>query len=185
MKYIIEHLEPEVYDWCLIEYKHISEIVGKENLIFTNVGKGMDRLKALGEVKKESVAEMDLKNACILDPEADVTLNPTDKSFDYLIFGGILGDYPPRKRTKVELSSKLDFEKRNLGKEQMSTDTAVYVAKKIIDGKKLSQLKFKDGIEIDIAEGESIDLPYRYVVEDGKVVLPNGFAEFLRERKEF
>ena len=39
MKFIIEHLEPELYDWCLIEYEHISKIVGKENLIFTNINK--------------------------------------------------------------------------------------------------------------------------------------------------
>ena len=37
MKVIIEHLEPELYDWCLIEYEHISKIAGKGNLIFTNI----------------------------------------------------------------------------------------------------------------------------------------------------
>ncbi len=39
MKFIIEHLEPELYPWCLIEYKHISKIVGKNNLIYTNINK--------------------------------------------------------------------------------------------------------------------------------------------------
>ena len=34
--YVIEHLEPRIYRWCVIEYKHISKIVGKENLWFTN-----------------------------------------------------------------------------------------------------------------------------------------------------
>jgi ribosome biogenesis SPOUT family RNA methylase Rps3 len=185
MKYVIEHLEPEAYDWCLVEYKHISKIVGAGNLIFTNVKKGKEKLKALGEVHDSSVKELNLKNACVLDPEAGKTLSTADKKFDYLIFGGILGDFPPKKRTGIELSSKLDFEKRNLGKEQMSTDTAVYVSKKIIEGKKLSDIKFKDEIELDVDEGESVELPYRYVIEDGKPVLPDGFVEFLRNREEF
>ena len=35
MKFIIEHLEDEVWEWCILEYRHMSEFVGKENLIFT------------------------------------------------------------------------------------------------------------------------------------------------------
>lgn len=185
MKFIIEHLEPEVYDWCLIEYKHISSVVGKENLIFTNVKKGKEKLNELGEVKEESVAELGLKNICVLDPEAEGILDPADNKFDYMVFGGILGDNPPKKRTKVELSSKLDCEKRNLGEKQMSTDTAVYVVKKIIDGKKINKIEFKDGIEVEVNEGESVILPYRYVVDNGKIVLPDNFVEFLKEREEF
>ena len=185
MRYIVEHLEPEVYDWCLIEYNHISKIVGKENLIFTNVKNGKQKLKGLGEVKEKSVAELGLKNTCVLDLDADIELHPDDKKFDYLIFGGILGDFPPKKRTKAELSSKLKGEKRNLGNKQMPTDTAVYVAKNIIEGKKLNEFEFKDEIEIDIREGESIILPFRYVVENNKVILPDGFVEFLKKRKGF
>ena len=113
MKYIVEHLEKNVYKWCLIEYTHISKIVGKENLIFTNVKKDKKKLEKLGEVREKSVKELNLKNACVLDPNAEITLSSKDNSFGYLIFGGILGDYPPKKRTKSELSSKLDFEKRN------------------------------------------------------------------------
>ena len=39
MKFIIEHLEPELYKWCLIEYRHISEIVDKDGAIFTSINK--------------------------------------------------------------------------------------------------------------------------------------------------
>jgi ribosome biogenesis SPOUT family RNA methylase Rps3 len=186
MKYIIEHLEPEMFDWCVIEYRHISQIVGKENLIITNVKKGNEKIEELGEIHKESVSGMKLQKACVLDPEAMLALHPEDsEEFEYLIFGGILGDHPPRKRTKPELTSKIDADSRNLGDRQMSTDTAVYVAKKIVDGIPLRKIKFKDGIELDVAEGESVILPYRYVLENGKIVLPEGFVEFLRDRDEF
>ena len=196
MKYIIEHLEPRLYKWCIIEYTHISKIVGKANLIFTNIKseKAREKLIKLGEVRKESIADTsDLGScrACVLDPEAETTLSPDDsKNFCCIIFGGILGDYPPRKRTKEELTDVLKkkgkkFETRNLGKEQMATNTAVYVTKKILDGTPLSKIIFMDEIEIEINEGESIQLPFRYVIEDGKAVLPEGFVEFLKTRKEF
>ncbi len=42
MKYIIEHLEPELFEWCLIEYEHISKLVNEDNLIFTNIKKQKD-----------------------------------------------------------------------------------------------------------------------------------------------
>ncbi|MEK6928583.1 MAG: RNA methyltransferase, partial [Nanoarchaeota archaeon] len=144
--YIIEHLEPEVFPWCLIEYKNISKIAGKENLWFCNLNgvKGVENLSSLGKCIKESVCKLALKNACVLDPDAEKTLSSEEsKKFQYFIFGGILGDYPPKKRTKKELSSFLPHAlKYNIGKEQMSTDNAVYVVKQIIKGKKLNEIPF-------------------------------------------
>ena len=146
MKYVIEQFG-RVYKWHLIEYKHISNIVGKKNLIFTNVKNKADELLKLGAVKKESVSMLNLDNVCILDPEAEKTLTPTDcKRIKYLVFGGILGDYPPRNRTNI-LSRRLpNALKRNLGKGQFPTDNAVYVAKQVVHGKRLSELKFKEDL---------------------------------------
>ncbi len=41
--FIIEHLEPEIGEWTLIEYKHISKIVGKSQLWVTNLQKESDQ----------------------------------------------------------------------------------------------------------------------------------------------
>ena len=49
MKFIIEHLENEVYEWCLIEYENMSKVVGKENLIFTKTSSS--KLKNLVKLK--------------------------------------------------------------------------------------------------------------------------------------
>jgi len=152
-------------------------MVGKKNLIFTNVNS--DKLNNMGEVHKGSVKKMKLKNACILDPFAQKCLSSKDK-FDYLILGGILGDEPMQRRTEKELD--IPGERRNLGQEQMSTDTAVYVAKHIVQGGSMSDLKFQDEIEIDIQEGESFILPFRYVLIDGKPLLPEGMIEFLKKK---
>ncbi len=183
--YIIEHLEPKLWEWCFIEYQHISEIIGKENLWFTNIKNKKDatKLRRFGKVYSESVKEMMLNNACILDPEANKTLTPGDK-YGYFIFGGILGDYPPRKRTKEELSTFLpQIEKRNIGKEQMSTDNAVFTVKQIAGGKKLSELKFVDGASIKINDFESVELPYRYNFDNGKPFMSSEIVKYLKTKK--
>ena len=191
--FVIEHLEPKLWPWCLIEYKNISRIVGKNNLLFTNIKKqNIKKLKNYGEVISKSVKNLSLDNACVLDPEVNKTLSPKEaKKFSYFIFGGILGDNPPRKRTKKELTKYIgNFEKpnklknaeiRNLGKEQLSTDSAVYVVKKIIKGKKLANIKFQDSIEIKINSIESVILPYRYPLINGKPNIPKELIKYLKK----
>ena len=106
--YIIEHLEPRIWSWCLIEYKNIGKIVGKSNLWFTNINsrdKNVKELRRYGKIINKSVKNLDLQNSCVLDPEANKELGPKEaKGIRYFIFGGILGDYPPKKRTKKELT---------------------------------------------------------------------------------
>ncbi len=180
MKFVIEHLEEKLYPWCLLEYKHISQIVGRKSLVFTCIKTAQKvKLKQFGEVESKSVLDLDLDKACFLDPEAKKELSPEDK-FDYLVFGGILGDYPPRQRTAEWLAGQ-KVETRNLGKEQMATDTAVYVAKRIIEGKRLNELKFLDTLHLATGKGEEVILPYRYVLEKGKPVLAKGFLQFVKK----
>lgn len=186
MMYVIEHLEPELFKWCIIEYAHISKIVGRDNLIFTNI-KPEDKeiLSKYGEVREESVSGMNLNNACVLDPNSDKVLSPEDK-FDFLVFGGILGDNPPRNRTTPELTEKFKTaSKRNMGKEQMTTNTAVYVAKKISEGSRIEDIRFAYELEVEIDEGESVVLPYRFVIDDDKPVLAEGLIEYLIKEKVF
>jgi ribosome biogenesis SPOUT family RNA methylase Rps3 len=184
--FIIEHLEPELWPWCVIEYKHISKIIGKNSLWFFHIkAKDAKRLEKYGKVFNNSVKTLNLKNICILDPEAQQTLTPkTAANFDYFVFGGILGDAPPKKRTTQELTNFFPKTKSfNLGKEQMSTDNAVYTAKQIIGGKSLSSLKFKDGIEIQINKIESIIFPFRYNLVKGKQLISKELIAFLKKQK--
>ena len=180
-KAIIEHLEPRLWKWSLVEYRHISRIVGKENLVFTNIKtpKSIEKLSVLGKVFSQSVRELKLGNACILDPSADRVLKNED-NFDYLVFGGILGDFPRKRRTKKQISDRVGFPVRNLGKCQMSTDTAVYVAWKIIQGMPLEKIKFKKRLVIKIREGEEIILPYKFAVEDNHIVLAEGYIDLIK-----
>lgn len=192
MKFVIEHMEEEVYDWCLIEYEHMSRIVGKNNLVFTNIytKKEQETLKKYGTVYEKSVSKLSLKKICVLSQYSDKTLKTSDKNeFEYFVFGGILGDNPAKKRT-IELTKKLEkeglkFETRNLGEKQMPTDTAVYVAKKIFGGRKFKDFKFVDELEVEINENECVNLNFRYVVDDGKLIINEKLIEHFRDKKEF
>lgn len=183
MKFIIEHLEDEMYEWCVLEYGHISEIIGKDNLIFTNVKEGSEKISGLGEIKQESVVELGLKSIVVLDPFADKVLSEEDNKFDHVILGGILGDYPMKKRTKTDLLDRFkeNVETRSLGKEQMTTNTAALVAKMLLQGKKLEEIEFMEEIEVQTGDGESVILPFKYVVEDGKPILPEGMIDLLKK----
>lgn len=182
--YVIEHLEQKVWKWCLIEYKHISQIVGKENLWFTKVKRKNRELEKYGKVSKQSVKELDLKKACLLDPDAHLTLSPEEaKKFDYFIFGGILGDYPPKKRTKQLLTRFLTAEPRNIGKKQMSTDNAVMVVKLIREGTPLEKIPFQDHIEVETGKNESVQFPFRYVLCEGKPLVSKELVDYLKKKK--
>lgn len=183
--FIIEHLEPKVWKWCFLEYSHISGLVSKKNVWFTNVKSSA--LSALGKVIKKSAVDLGLRNVCVLDPEAKQVLMPGEaKRFDFFVFGGILGDNPPRERTGPELTSKMkNVQVRNLGHEQMSTDTAVFVVKQILNGKKLGDLKFQDGIEIETGDGESVILPYKYALVKDKPWVSEELIEYIKKKKGF
>ncbi len=188
MIYVIEHLEPMLSKWVFLEYKHISEIVGKASLMFTNITRTNDvlRLNRLGRVEEKSVKELNLPDACILDPSARVTLSPDDaKHFKYLVFGGILGDAPMQGRTRKEITSKVNLPDRNLGKKQMSTDTAVYVARAVVSGTLLTGIRFRDNIELHLQEGLSVKLPFSYVLLGRKPMITPGLEDYLRAKKGF
>ena len=185
--FIIEHLESRLFKWCWIEYAHISSIVGKGNLWFTNVKRDSKLLHGLGKVFRKSVREMDLNDACVLDPEANKVLTPAGaRKCKYFIFGGILGDYPPKRRTRKELTKFVKNAKAfNIGNKQMSTDNAAFVVHEIARGKRLSEIEFVDGLEIKLNKIESVDMPYRYALHGGRPVFSSKLIDYLKRKKGF
>lgn len=190
MKYIIEHLEPELFRWCEIEYKNISNMIGKENLMITNLKESdAGKLQDYAEVKTESLSSMasklDNEKTCVLDPEGDSLLSPKDKDFfDYMILGGILGSDPPKARTKDEITFT-KATRRHLGKDQFPTDNAVFVCKAILEGTPFEELEFTQDVEIEVEEGETIVLPFKYVMIDGQPLISKEVIEILKEEYGF
>jgi ribosome biogenesis SPOUT family RNA methylase Rps3 len=186
--YIIEHLEPELGIWCMFEYERISHIVGKENLWFTNITKDAHKLEHLGTVKNKSVKTLHLPNACVLDPEAPTLLTPEKvKPHHYIIIGGILGDYPPKKRTTKELTQFVrGAHAYNIGKKQFSTDNAAYIVDQIVKGTSFTNIKTKYKISIPVDNIASIDLPYCYPLDkQGTPLMNPKLLEYLKTKEGF
>jgi len=68
----------------------------------------------------------------------------------FVVFGGILGDHPPKDRAK-EFREQNFKQIRHLGKVQMTTDTAVLTSSEILELKQdITTMKFIDDPEIPI-----------------------------------
>lgn len=179
---IIEHCEPALSTWLLLEYKHVAKL-WKKNLIFTKVvdKKSSKILRKLGSVKKVSIKKIfQNKNCIILDPQAKKPLTPEDcKNIDAIIIGGLLGYEKPKGRTKKLISDKTDFKTRHLGKLQLSIDGAVFVTKAICLGLNLKDIEIAREIEIIHDSIHSTILPFGYPVIDNQPVITPGLIQYL------
>ncbi|KAH9817024.1 hypothetical protein DFH28DRAFT_167280 [Melampsora americana] len=129
-----------------------------------------------------SAERIGLSEVCLLDPRAETVLEPADaKRFRWFLFGGILGDDPPRDRT-AQLR-KFGFPSRHLGPIQMTTDTAVAVSKRIVeDGIELENLPWTDRPTLNFGPRESVEMPFRYLAdESGSPVMPQGMKELIHK----
>ncbi|KAI0881746.1 DUF431-domain-containing protein [Annulohypoxylon maeteangense] len=192
--YIVEHLDPELGQWSELEYIAIArETQATGNTFMLSSLPGEFKVPAkLAEIPafkaerrgvEEIYGEGEKKlRVCLLDPQADKDLNPEDKrEFDVFLFGGILGDDPPRDRTS-ELRKK-GFQGRRLGPVQMTTDTAVRVTRMVIEEQfTLNKVPFVDFPELKFNEHESTQMPFRYVTdEDGKPIMPEGMVDLIKK----
>jgi ribosome biogenesis SPOUT family RNA methylase Rps3 len=105
--FIVEHLDPELEQWSALEYKCIARETAASGSSFylTSVPRELqlpESLKSVSELNVEhrGIEEIyaDKKDrVCLLDPSAKKELSPEDgETFDIFLFGGILGDDPPR-----------------------------------------------------------------------------------------
>ncbi|KAG2128279.1 SAM-dependent RNA methyltransferase [Suillus clintonianus] len=203
--YVIEHMEEDestpksLPPWVELEYAHMMMLAGINGRVeFThlshNSSSSLDaRLASTNQpaasykVHTQSVMELlaqkniPITRVCLLDPKAQTVLAPEDgKIFDHFLFGGILGDDPPRDRTS-ELR-QLGFPSRHLGQMQMTTDTALGVTKRVVDDKvQLNAIPYVDFPTIVFNAKESVEMPFRYIVNGKEPILPPGMRELLHE----
>lgn len=161
---------------------------------------------------------MEKEKVCLLDPKSPFAVSITDAGkhssttkdeaasgpFEYFLFGGILGDDPPRDRTSS--LRQLGFPSRHLGGVQMTTDTALGVTKRCVedgfllnlDDTKEQEDKWGDSKQSDkvlewvnypelkFGRGESVEMPFRYMVDESRQgkekepLMPEGMRELIR-----
>jgi len=181
---IIEHCEPTLSEWLILEYKHAAKL-WKGKLVFTRVtdNKTAYVLQNLGSVKKENAKDIYSNKKCIiLDPQAKKPLTPKDcSSIDALIVGGLLGYEKPRGRTKTLISTPSGFRTRHLGPLQLSIDGTVFVIKAICLGLNLNDIEIAKEIEIIHDEVHSTILPFGYPLIHNTPIITPGLVEYLRK----
>lgn len=205
MKYIIEHMEQGFSEWVTLEYSQIIRELGPENLILSSLPQGTTAsdipqpLLALGlrwttnDLNHLTEAFPDLQplrngRVCLLDPRADRDIQPAEASdFDYFVFGGILGDHPPRDRTsEIKMQYPHLVVGRRLGDKQMTTDTAVRTTQLIVERRTpLHQIRFIDYPEFRFSDNEATEMPFRYVLDArGDPILPEGMLQLIKKDSE-
>jgi ribosome biogenesis SPOUT family RNA methylase Rps3 len=179
---IIEHCEPAVSEWLLLEYTHAAKIWSGK-LLFTRVVDAKTRriLQRLGSVEKEHAKDLYAgKNCIVLDPQAKKPLSPKDcATAEALIVGGLLGYEKPQGRTKTLISATSGFHTRHLGPLQLSIDGAVFVIKAITLGLALNDIEIAKEIEIIHDEIHSTILPFGYPIVENKPIITPGLVEYL------
>ena len=100
--YVVEHLDPELGPWSLLEYQTIAQESRDEGVKFclSSVSKSLTFPASVQDVLEttiehrtvEDIYHMKKDRVCLLDPAAAVELSMHDaESFDVFLFGGILG----------------------------------------------------------------------------------------------
>lgn len=185
---VVENCEKSASDWLMAEYSHSASIW--PGSVFTNVHDQQlfSQLSGVGTPVREDVLAYTHGKGCILlDHQSPNELTAED--FDdarYIVVGGILGYDKPRGRTKEFITSRFDpglniF--RNLGKIQLTIDSAVFVARAIYLGARLSEVEITTEVDVQWDDVHSTHLPYGYPVVEGRVVLTPGLVEILRNTK--
>jgi len=210
LKYVIEHMEEDedspdsIPPWVKLEYAHMRTLAGPNAEVhFTHLSKSssesltstfigdysgnyspsrlfchqagvLDLMKNIG---------VSIGRVCLLDPKSEHELLPEDGDgrFEWFLFGGILGDDPPRDRTS-ELRV-YGFPTRHLGPTQMTTDTALGVTKLVVEDKMpLDKIPYVDYPTIKFNSKESVEMPFRYIAgDDGEPRLPPGMRQLLHD----
>jgi len=185
---VIEHCEPNLSEWLMLEYKHSVKIWGK-NTVFTSVTdkKTINILKTIAKTEKKNVKELlNNKKCIILDPQSKKTLKTNDFTNLYaIIIGGILGYEKPKGRTKKLISDKYKFETRNIGKIQLTIDGAVFITKEIASGKKLEEIEIAYELEIAHDSIHSTVLPFGYPIVNNKPIITPGLLEYVKKDIDF
>lgn len=182
---VVENCEKRASDWLMAEYRHSGSIW--PGTVFTNVHdeRLFSLLSEVGTpVREDVLAYTGGKRCILLDHQSPRELTAEDfDEADHIVVGGILGYDKPMGRTKEFITSRFDPNfniLRNLGKIQLTIDSAVFVARAIYLGARLSELEITTEVDVQWDDVHSTHLPYGYPVVEGRVVLTPGLVEILR-----
>jgi len=185
IKICIEHLEESYSLWLLYEYINASKLIGRNNIIYSNISSGRIYriLSRYGKVYKNRLKyHVSTSKILVLDPDADIELKYSDlNDIEYIVVGGILGEHPRRGRTKKLLSNYYrDSKVRNIGDGQYSIDGAVYMAYLISNSMDIREIPKVNKLKI-FSDGYITELPYIYPIRNGEPIISSVIMKIINE----
>jgi len=149
-------------------FNHLNEATGVLEL---------EQFYSIGKNKPVQKLHLALVKICLLDMRGESILRSGEvKIFDAYLFGGILGDHPPRDRT---FTLREQFKnRRRLHTTQMSTDTALLVTQMIVEENwEFEKIPFVENPELvnpeDVTSSVSMEgfvyVTTKYNLETGKL----------------
>lgn len=195
MQYVIvDNWEACPSPWLLAEYKYVAELF-RESLTIVNVRNAVMRqaLEGVARTNSSDLTEfiefkaIPQERLLILDPSAKEELRPEDlRRVDAVVIGGIMGDHPPKRRTRELISKKYpQAVTKNLGKEQLTIAGSAYVLKRISEGLNLKDIDLRFGLKVELKILDTditIYLPYAFPYEKDTPILPKKYIETVAMR---
>ena len=201
--YVIEHMETEISEWVRNEYTRMMSDVGGSRLMFTNMKPGVNcsdytspemaflskaTLVATTFAEFHDAKHGNRTKAVLLDERSECILCPQDAGqFEYFLFGGILGNVDDLDMDRTSELRDQGYTLRHLGKEQMSTPTALAVSYRILDQQTpYAELEFIDRPEYEVTDTETLIIPFKYLVDDnGEAIMAPGNLELMSKDLEW
>ncbi|MEM0491644.1 MAG: hypothetical protein QXR02_04200 [Acidilobaceae archaeon] len=186
---VIENLEDKISRWVIEEYIESYRVALANGLDLVVSGIIPGELESiLGRsgvrIEREASRLYNRVDAILLDLWADKILEPDEaQAANIFIVGGIMGDYPPRGRTRLLYDKYSYATRRSLGSYQFSVDGAIKVLAKVIRGYRVEDIEIVYPLVVKIrglTETEII-LPYAYPVEDGKPQVSESIVRLLEK----
>ncbi len=185
---VIDNMEVKASRWIVEEYVESYQTAKSSGVNLYISGLLIPELEAMlvrrgVEIIWDSRSLCNRPDSILLDLWAERTLDPLETlGARCFIIGGIMGDYPPRGRTRLLYDKYPYAARRNIGSLQFSVDGTVKMLIKILKGMKVSEIEVAYPVTLEIKGPMGsivVELPYAYPVEEGRPMVPKGIVRLL------
>ncbi|MEM1873648.1 MAG: hypothetical protein QXS85_05140 [Acidilobaceae archaeon] len=185
---VVDNMETVASRWLRVELEEVARVARERGLAVILTGFVSPEVEAvavkLGYEVERDAGRFNRPDSILLDLWASEKLKPHEaRTAKYLIVGGILGDHPPRGRTRLLYDRYCYAARRSLGEQQLSIDGAVKTALRVAEGVPLEEIKMVAPLEVEVARGKlrfTVTLPYAYPLRpDGSPDVSPKLVELL------
>jgi ribosome biogenesis SPOUT family RNA methylase Rps3 len=185
---VVDNMEVRASRWVVEEYVESSRVAESNGIKFYVTGLVTPELEALlarrgVEVIWDSRSLCNRPDSILLDLWAEKTLDPLEVwGARCFIIGGIMGDHPPKGRTRLLYEKYPYAAKRNLGPLQFSVDGTVKMLAKVLKGMRVEEVDIVYPVSLEVKGylgTVTVELPYAYPAESGRPMIAESIIRLL------